>query len=529
MSRILVVYGTTDGQTAKIANFVATTLRSEGFVVDLSEASRAPTPDGYGAVIVAASVHAGGYQRSVSRWIRTALPLLQKRTTAFVSVCLGVLQHEAAVDAELVAIRQRFLAQTGWRPDETKVVAGALPYTQYGWLKRYVMKRIVSKAGGDTDVSRDFEYTDWDDLRTFIIGFVGTHAARLAEMPSGSGRAVPPPRESRAWLRRLLRAALGLTLVLHGLANAVLPMRGIDAIEPGVWGAARATLYVGAIAGFVAAGLAVLGVRPLRALTSPLAVAAGVCALASHVLLRSADLWVGVALSLALPGAVLLWSRTEATRARVPARRWHAVGDALGLALLAWVAVAAGLWPQYRTWGASPDEWRLTLPGDRSPRRPEFEILYGVTIAAAPETVWPWLAQLGQDRAGFYSYDRLERLFGADVHNVHEVRPEWQVRQPGDLLPATQPNYLGGLFGPRPGWTVARFEPGHALVLENWGAFVLLPTSDGQTRFLIRSTISNDRIPAWAAAIDLAAFQLPHFIMQRRMMLTIKALAERSA
>jgi hypothetical protein len=63
-------------------------------------------------------------------------------------------------------------------------------------------------------------------------------------------------------------------------------------------------------------------------------------------------------------------------------------------------------------------------------------------------------------------------------------------------------------------------------VLENWGAFVLLPVGDEQTRFIVRSTMSNRRIPVWASALNLVAFQLPHFIMERRMMLTIKALAE---
>jgi len=63
-------------------------------------------------------------------------------------------------------------------------------------------------------------------------------------------------------------------------------------------------------------------------------------------------------------------------------------------------------------------------------------------------------------------------------------------------------------------------------VLEGWGAFVLVPDVRGGTRFLIRSTVSNERIPVWAAALNLTAFELPHFIMQRRMMLRIKELAE---
>jgi uncharacterized protein YndB with AHSA1/START domain len=170
----------------------------------------------------------------------------------------------------------------------------------------------------------------------------------------------------------------------------------------------------------------------------------------------------------------------------------------------------------------------MALPGDRSPRTPSFEILHGVTIDAPPSAVWPWLAQLGQDRAGFYSYDWLERAFGAEVRNVRVLRPEWQSRKVGDYVFATQAGYLGGVFGERPGWTIEVFDPERALVLKNWGAFVLVPQPGGRTRLLIRSTISHERIPAWAAALNLAAFELPHFIMQRRMMLGIKTLAEQT-
>lgn len=84
-------------------------------------------------------------------------------------------------------------------------------------------------------------------------------------------------------------------------------------------------------------------------------------------------------------------------------------------------------------------------------------------------------------------------------------------------------------WGERPGWMVDVVEPNHALVLRYWGAFVLEPAANGGTRFLIRSTISNPEIPVWAASVNFIAFELPHFIMQRRMMLSIKELAERQA
>jgi menaquinone-dependent protoporphyrinogen oxidase len=175
MARILVIYGSTEGQTAKIATALGRDLRVLGLEADVIEASHvAPGPAAYDGVIVAASVHAGGYQGCVRRWARRHAGDLSHTPNAFVSVCLGVLQHDPAVDRELAVIRERFVARTGWHPMTTKVVAGALPYTQYNWAKRLVLKRIVQKAGGDTDTSRDYEYTDWDDLRAFAGTFAAT-------------------------------------------------------------------------------------------------------------------------------------------------------------------------------------------------------------------------------------------------------------------------------------------------------------------------------------------------------------------
>jgi len=185
--RILVLYGTTDGQTRKISMALGETLRTTGADVDVANAAGegpVPNPDQYDAVIVAGSVHAGGYQRAVRRWVRTHAAALGRRPTAFVSVCLGVLEHKPAVDAELAKIRERFFATTGWRPQTVKVVAGALPYTRYGWLKKMVMRRIVAKAAGDVDTSRDYEYTDWKDLaefgRTFAAGLAPALPSRIA-------------------------------------------------------------------------------------------------------------------------------------------------------------------------------------------------------------------------------------------------------------------------------------------------------------------------------------------------------------
>jgi menaquinone-dependent protoporphyrinogen oxidase len=177
---MLVIYGTTEGQTAKIAGAIAATLRKSGLSVDIANADHGwdPDPEDYGAVVVAASVHAGGYQRPVRRWVRVHAKALGERPTAFVSVCLAIMTPTPAVIRDLAAIMRRFFTATGWTPMVTKSVAGALPYSKYGWLKKRLMRRIVAKAKGDIDMTRDYEYTDWEDLRKFAERFAAENVLR---------------------------------------------------------------------------------------------------------------------------------------------------------------------------------------------------------------------------------------------------------------------------------------------------------------------------------------------------------------
>lgn len=320
---------------------------------------------------------------------------------------------------------------------------------------------------------------------------------------------------------------LGWIAIAHGLSHAVLPLRGslAPAYEANDW--MPLVLYTVSMVGFVAAGLGLLGLRALTPAISPLLVLASALSLVAIQRLGHADLWIGGMFDaafffLGLWRAYAGWPVSGRDHGRV----WHVLGLTCGFVFLGYVAAATMMWPWHRTWGTTRAEVALMLPGDRPMRNPALEIQHAVTIDAPPERVWMWLVQLGQDRAGFYSYDWLERAVGADVHNVLQIRPDWQERQVGDLVRATQPGYLWGAFGQDPGWRVTAVEPGRAIVLNHWGAFVLRPTDDGRTRFIIRSTISNAAIPAWAAALEFMTFEIPHFIMERRMMLTIKALAE---
>lgn len=185
MSRILVLYGTTDGHTAKIARVLGRTLESAGCSVDVVDARSSrpgPTPDLYSAVIVAASVHEGRYQRAVTQWVYTHAEALNTRPTAFLSVCLGILENNPHTHADLDRILHRFLFQTGWHAPLRKFVAGATPFTRYGFLKRWIMKGIVKRALGSVDTTRDTEYTDWEDLRSFGREFALLTAPHAHEM-----------------------------------------------------------------------------------------------------------------------------------------------------------------------------------------------------------------------------------------------------------------------------------------------------------------------------------------------------------
>jgi menaquinone-dependent protoporphyrinogen oxidase len=148
------------------------TLRAQVGDVDVVNVStHAPSARDYDAVVVAASVHAGGYQSAVRKWVEANADALNQRPTAFVSVCLAVIQQDARVQQQVSATIERFTNACGWRPTVTKPVAGALLYRDYNWIKRWMMKRIVAKSGGDTDTSRNFEYTDWNGVRTFAAAF----------------------------------------------------------------------------------------------------------------------------------------------------------------------------------------------------------------------------------------------------------------------------------------------------------------------------------------------------------------------
>lgn len=320
-------------------------------------------------------------------------------------------------------------------------------------------------------------------------------------------------------MRRIL---LGILLLLHGLAHANAGMLAADAfrIAPTVvWALASVSL--------MAAGFGLLGVRRLNRHWQILALIGVSSSLLLLVVYHPATAVPGIVVDVALLG--VLWlvyiPRLEWSAQR---GRWAIAGKAAAFAVLAYTSGVIVSRPWHSRWGSTRAELAGALPGDSLVPDAHYTIQHAVTIRATPTEVWPWLVQLGQDRAGFYSYDWLERAIGDRIQNADRIHPEWQTIRKGDLVRATQPDYLGGRFGRDIGWRVAEVEPGRALVLGGWGAFVLEPTADGNTRLIVR-TRGNGKPNVTLAPFGLLVFEPAHFIMERGMLRGIKVRAEREA
>ena len=212
-----------------------------------------------------------------------------------------------------------------------------------------------------------------------------------------------------------------------------------------------------------------------------------------------------------------------------PPRPGLRLADLLAVTALFCLGVLVAARPWHMRWGSTTTELRATLPGDDPAMAPNYRIQHAVTIHATPDRIWPWLVQLGEDRGGFYSYAKLERLIGLHVRNADRIHPEWQALSRGDTIFATHVGWLG--LHRRLGWRVELARPDTVLVLEGWGAFVLVPAGPESTRLIVRTRGAGpDGIGAVALApLGFTLFEPVHFLMQRRMLLMLKERAERAA
>lgn len=174
MSQILIVFGSTEGQTRKIARRLADIAGTHGHQVAMLDSAADPPSVGhhYDAAIIAGSLHAQRHQAALVRFVRENSFALRRIPTAFCSVSLTAALPDAESQSRAGACAERFFRETWWRPDVTWLTAGALKYSRYGPVKKLLMRWIAKRQGGGTDTSRDYEYTDWPRLQQQMEAFL---------------------------------------------------------------------------------------------------------------------------------------------------------------------------------------------------------------------------------------------------------------------------------------------------------------------------------------------------------------------
>jgi hypothetical protein len=173
------------------------------------------------------------------------------------------------------------------------------------------------------------------------------------------------------------------------------------------------------------------------------------------------------------------------------------------------------------TWGATADEAARLLAGDELLETADIVATRAIRIDAPPAAIWPWLVQMGPGRAGAYTYDWLENLFGLNMHSADRVHPEWQDLEVGDVLRSR---------ADRAGMRVELLERERALANRSeagdWVWTFVLDPENGSTRLISRNRIAMKGAAA-GQRLGMLVMEPGSLVMERKMLLGIKQRAER--
>ncbi len=176
-----------------------------------------------------------------------------------------------------------------------------------------------------------------------------------------------------------------------------------------------------------------------------------------------------------------------------------------------------GVRPFFFHWQTTRSEQQMRFPGDDFILPNTVVSTRAININAPPETVFPWIAQTGQNRGGFNSYAWLENLFGANMVNADSIHQEWQNVRPGDTV----------YYGENQGYDiVSMIKPDHYYSINGW-TFYLEPIDTTQSRLLIRYASMEIKQSVFTTIFYYALFEQLHYIMETGMMMGIKHRAEK--
>jgi menaquinone-dependent protoporphyrinogen oxidase len=169
--KALVLYSTRDGQTHAIASYIANCMKEkyECDVIDLLHAQHV-TLSRYDKVLVGASIRYGHFNAVLDKFVKQNIQQLNSMPSAFFAVNLTARKPEKRTPQTNSYVR-KFLLWTPWKPAMCGVFAGALRYPRYRWVDKVMIQLIMRMTGGETDTSKEVEYTDWEQVKKFAEDF----------------------------------------------------------------------------------------------------------------------------------------------------------------------------------------------------------------------------------------------------------------------------------------------------------------------------------------------------------------------
>lgn len=194
MKPVLILYATRQGQTRRIAEFVAAAIGRTGLATEVLNVATLPDDfdlTHYASAVLAASVNYGKHQPEMVAFIKANRATLELMRTSFLSVSGaqgGVEDPESSAasrDRSATTVKSMidvFVKQTGWSPGKVVPVGGAMRYQEYGWLLKLAIRVIAWASGTKIDTSRNTEYTNWQSLERFCEEF----SRQILDTPAGS-------------------------------------------------------------------------------------------------------------------------------------------------------------------------------------------------------------------------------------------------------------------------------------------------------------------------------------------------------
>lgn len=174
--KILIAYATTEGQTHKICKTIADQVVGLGHQVEMLDTARKRRdvhPDDFDAFIIAASVHQDKHQNEIEVFVAACKEVLSAKPAIFISVSLAAAFEEKISDANSYVAD--FVALTGWTPDQSLIVAGAVRSEEYDYFQQQILEHVVLKDRDDFQPNEPQEFTDWAELANAVEKFITSH------------------------------------------------------------------------------------------------------------------------------------------------------------------------------------------------------------------------------------------------------------------------------------------------------------------------------------------------------------------